>query len=405
MVTSEYPITSEAFFADPFPTLHRMREAQPVYFHEPIGAWFLARHDHCDAAVRDRRLINARARALLSTMTPALRDTPALETMVAQWSRLAWFLDPPEHTRSRAMINRAFSAARLETMRGEVRAAVDAVLQRRGPDGALEAVWDFADPIALSVLCMIFGLPEADRAKFIRWTTALIGASGAGEQGEDGARAGHEATVGLFEYISALVAERRARPGEDVISRFLGGEGEDPAVREEITIQCFGLIAAGYVTSRNQIAGAILTLLEHPEQLARLRADRRLLGSAVEEVLRYAPAVLTTNRLAAEDLEIGGRMIARGQLVFPILASANRDPAVYPDPDRFDVGRGGVKVMTFSFGPHYCPGGALIRLELEEVLGALLEFPTWERTGDHDYAGANLQDRGPSRLPIRLLAP
>ncbi|MFZ6179255.1 cytochrome P450 [Nannocystis pusilla] len=397
----EYPILSEAFFADPYPLLRRLREECPVYYHEPLGAWFLARHDHCEAAVRDRRLVNARARELLSTLMPALRGTGELEAMIGQWSRLLWFLDPPQHTRSRGLVMRGFSAAAIERVRGEVRASVEHALAGVTVGGELDVVWQFADPIALEVLCAIFGLPDEQRSDFRRWTTDIMQVAGAGATDEDPALRAKESSARLFALLAAIVQERRARPGDDMISRFLGDDRDDPAVIEEVTIQCFQMVGAGYVTSRNQIACAVLALLEHPDELARLRGTPALLIPAIEELLRFAPSVLTTNRLAAEDLEIGGKQIRKGQLVFPILASANRDPAAYVDPDRLDLARGG-RPMTFSVGPHYCPGGPLARLELEEALQALLRFPEWRLVGGFDYRGASLQDRGPSQLRVRL---
>ncbi|WAS90888.1 cytochrome P450 [Nannocystis punicea] len=402
MASPEYPLLSKNFFADPYPLLRRLRDECPVYYHAPLGAWFLARHDHCTAAVRDRRLVNARARQLLSTLMPALHGTDELAAMIGQWSRLLWFLDPPRHTRSRGLVMRGFSAAAIERVRDEVRASVeDALASVPGGGGELDVVWQFADPIALEVLCAIFGLPGELRADFRRWTTDIMQVAGAGATDEDPALRATDSSVKLFGLLAALVEERRARPGDDMISRFLGDDRDDPAVLEEVTIQCFQMVGAGYVTSRNQIACAVLALLEHPDELARLRATPGLLGPAIEELLRFAPSVLTTNRLAAEDLEIGGQQIRQGELVFPILASANRDPAAYPDPDRLDLARGG-RPMTFSIGPHYCPGGPLARLELEEALQGLLRFPSWQLVGGFDYRGASLQDRGPSQLRVRL---
>jgi len=399
--TPAFPILSEAFFADPYPLLRQLREECPVYFHAPIGAWFLARHDHCEAAVRDRRLVNARARELLSTLMPTLRGTDELEAMIGQWSRLLWFLDPPQHTRSRGLVMRGFSAAAVERLRGEVRACVTQALADVESGGEIDVVWQFADSVALEVLCAIFGLPGEQRDDFRRWTTDILQVAGAGATGDDPAQRAKDSSAKLFGLLGALVQERRAHPGDDLVSRFLGDDRDDPAVLEEVTIQCFQMIGAGYLTSRNQIACAVLTLLQHPGELERLRAEPTLLVPAIEELLRFAPSVLTTNRLAAEDLEIGGQTIRKGQLVFPILASANRDPAAYADPDRLDLARGG-RPMTFSLGPHYCPGGPLARLELEESLTALLKFSRWELVGGFDYRGASLQDRGPSQLRVRL---
>lgn len=403
--TSDYVISTKEFFADPFPTLRRMRDEDPVHFHAPLGIWFLTRFDHCDAVVCDLRFSNRRARELLGTLMPALRGTPDLEEMSARWSRLLWFLDPPRHTQSRSLVTRGFSSVALEHIRPKVAEIVRQALDEVRDRGTMDVAVDLADPVAINVLSALFGIPAADHANFRRWTADVLKGAGAGATSEEQAIRVKESSKSLFGYIFSLVEERRKNPGQDMISRFLEEGRGEPGMTEEVGFQCTQMIGAGYLTSANQISNAVLVLLRHPAELARLREDRGLLKSAIEEILRYEPSVLTTNRLCAEDVEIGGKLLKKGDLVFPVTAAANRDPAMFPDPDRFDIGRQGARHLTFSVGPHYCPGGALIRLEVEEALQAMLAFPRWE-LGDepYDYGSFNLQDRGPKTLPIRFSA-
>jgi cytochrome P450 len=163
------------------------------------------------------------------------------------------------------------------------------------------------------------------------------------------------------------------------------------------------MVGAGFVTSTNQIANTLLSLLRHPDELRKLRENEGLLKGAVEETLRHNPSVLSINRVCVRDTEIQGAKITKGQFVFAMVASANRDPGLVPDPDRFDITRSQNRHLTFGVGPHYCPGASLIRMEVEEALRALLTLPRWELTDrPFDYKGSNFQDRGPSSLHVRF---
>lgn len=194
-------------------------------------------------------------------------------------------------------------------------------------------------------------------------------------------------------------------PGSDLVSRLIEIDARTPGLEGEVIIQCVQILAAGYITSANQIANAVLCLLKHPAELQRLRQEPGLLSNAVEESIRYEPAGLTVNRICTEDTELGGKTIKKGELVFGFIAAANRDPEMFPDGDRFDVSRKPGRHITFGSGPHYCLGSMLLRMEVEEALRALLELSDWE-FGDEPYAYAsgNLQDRGPKTLQMRFRA-
>jgi cytochrome P450 len=203
--------------------------------------------------------------------------------------------------------------------------------------------------------------------------------------------------------VAHLVEERRKAPGEDLVSRFILEEAGNPDLTGDALIQSFHMVGGGLLTSVNQISNSVLALLQHPEELQKLREDPSLLKSALDECMRYEPSLLSLSRLCVADTEIHGTKISSGQFVFGMAASANRDPAVFPEPDRFDITRSRNRHMTFGVGSHYCPGAPLFRMELEEGIRALLTLPRWE-LGDepYDYAGSNFQDRGPSALHVRF---
>ncbi|MFY0581483.1 cytochrome P450 [Cystobacter fuscus] len=210
-------------------------------------------------------------------------------------------------------------------------------------------------------------------------------------------------TNDMVDYLADLVEKRRAAPGEDLISQLIAGEQGNPQLAGEAVIQSFQMIGAGFVTSTNQLSNTVLALLRHPEQLRALRQDPGLIRGAIEEGLRHEPAVMSINRVCVEDTELGGTRIPKGRLVYAMVAAANRDPSIFPDPERFELTRAPNRHMTFGVGAHYCPGASLVRLEVEEALRALLTLPRWELTGrPYDYQGSNFNDRGPSSLHLRF---
>ncbi|MDI3286621.1 cytochrome P450 [Polyangium sp. 15x6] len=399
-----YDIQSQAFFDDPYPTLHRIREEDPVHWFEPLRIWLVTRYDHADMVVRDdRRFLNHRARELIRVMMPTL-EGEELSAMVQMWSELAWFRDQPDHARLRQFMNKGFTPQAIEGLRPAVRTiAREALAAARDKGEEVDIVEDLADPIALSTITSLFGIPPGDRATFRGWITTLFKGAGGAAMAEDVTNRIKEHTSAMLGYIAALAERRRADRGDDVISRFWADEGAPSP--EDIVLQSYQVIVAGYRTSMNQIANTVWTLLRHPAELERLRDDPRRMKGAIEEALRYEPSVVVTNRLAAEDVEIGGKRIKKGELVFPILPAANRDPLVFPDPDRFDITRTGPRHLSFSMGHHYCIGAPLVRVEVEEALAALLEIPRWEPgSGPCLLGDYNLSDRGPKTLPMRLLA-
>jgi cytochrome P450 len=400
----EYDVSSEAFFRDPYPTLRRMQQEDPVYFWEPMKAWMLTRYDQINTLLLDPRFSAQRARPLLSTLAAAV-GREVVEKMIAQWSRMVFFLDPPRHTQTRSFLNQGVTPASIKALRPGIAAAARQALEAHRERGVIDIATQFADFVSLVAISHLFDFPEADRPQLRRWSDDVLKPAGVGVSADEVARRVVQSSEELFGYMEALVNERRARPGRDLVGRLIEIADQAPQLEGEIIVQCVQVLAAGYLTSANQITNAVLCLLKHPAQLQRLREDPELLTNAVEEIIRFEPASLTVNRICTVDTEIGGKAIKKGELVFGFIAAANRDPAMFPDGDRFDVSRKPGRHMTFGSGPHYCLGAMLIRLQVEESLRALLELSNWE-FGEEPYAYAtvNLQDRGPKTLQMRFRA-
>lgn len=404
MCGAGYDLLSEAFFHDPYPTLRQMQRKEPVYYWEPMKSWVLTRYELISMLLRDPRFTSQRARPLLTNLMPSA-EARALEKMITRWSRMLLFQDPPRHTRIRSAANHGFTPASIEALRPGVAAMARRILATHREQGTIDIATQFAEAISLGTLAELFGIPEADQPRFRSWTADMLKPAGAGASADEVARRVMDGSEALFEYLEALVQERRERPGNDMVSRLTVSYSREAELEGEVTVQCVQVLAAGYASVASQITNTVLCLLKHPTELRRLREEPGLLKSAVEEALRYEPAGLAVHRLCTEDLELGGKLIKRGEFVFGMVAAANRDPEVFPDGDHFDIGRKPGRHAAFGSGPHYCLGSALTRLEIEEALRALLELSDWEFGEEpYTYTDSNLQDRGPRTLKMRFRA-
>ncbi len=395
-------LTSESFFANPFPTFERLRTQAPVYFFEPYQGYILTRGADIEALAKSPHFTSRRAKEMLGGMG-LIGEDEGSKAMLETWSRMVFFQDAPRHTLLRQLIMKGFTPAALEHFRPRVAALVERALEKGRREGEMDVVSDFAEPIAINAIAELFALPEVDRPKFMKWAKDLLKPA-ASAVGTDDVRASVRKTSNdMVAYLKDVVEQRRAKPGEDLVSQFLAGTEGNPELAGEAVIQSFQMIGAGFVTSTNQLTNTMLALLKHPEQLSALRADPGLIRGAIEEALRHEPAVLSINRLCVQDTELSGTRIPKGHFVHAMVASANRDPALFPEPERFDIRRSPNRQVTFGVGAHYCPGASLVRIEVEEVLKALLTLPRWELAGKpYNYQGSNFQDRGPSSLHVRF---
>jgi cytochrome P450 len=312
-------------------------------------------------------------------------------------------LDPPDHTRIRTLVGKAFTPRRIDALRPRIQQIVDQALDRLDPTAPIDLIRDFAVPVPIQVIAELLGVPTDDRELFKSWSSrlvALLDPLSADATLADAAEAFSELDV----YFTRLFAERRLRPRDDLISALVAASEQGERLNEiELLATVFLILGAGHETTTNLIGNAVAAMIAHPDERKRLRDDPGMIETAVEEFLRFDSPVQATDRIAGSDLEIDGHSIAQGQLVLLLLGAANRDPTVFESPDRLDLSRAENPHLSFSQGAHFCLGAQLARAEGQIALGTLMtRFPDWR--GDDrglDWRGG-LVLRGPRAIPIRL---
>lgn len=348
---------------DPYPFYAHMRRENPVH-RSAQGIWYLTRYADVEAALGDLRLSNDRDR-MTRAYSALGGDLKAFSRLTDRLGRVMTNTDPPDHARLRKLANKAFTARRVEALRDGVQRIVDRLIdEAAGP--TMDLIEAVASPLPMSVVCELFGIPVEDRPRVKGWFRRF------GRLSEDIDKS--EAAIEQYEeYLSGLIRQRRREPGDDLISALVATQTRDDRLTDsELLSTCFVLITAGDETTTHLIGNGVLALLRHPDQLARLRADPSLIRGAVEELARYDTVTQAIVRVVAEDLEIGGRTLREGELVYPFLAAANRDPERFEDPDRLDLSRPGNRHLSFGHGPHFCLGGPLARLQAEVAIGTLV---------------------------------
>jgi cytochrome P450 len=380
--------------ADPYPLYRELREIAPVHRSGMGPAWFLTRYDDCRTMLRDPRFgkaepddDNGAMGAFFSSMGPAAEET----ALTQRRSMLA--LNPPDHTRLRGLVSRGFTPKRVHDLRPAIEAMTDHVIglmiDAADADGEVEVLGTLGFPLPVKVIGELVGVPEADRDMF-RPLVRTVAASLEPGTTPEMLRDSMDAAAELQEYFRNLIAVRTADPQDDLTSVLISAhEDGDRLTEDEMVATLILIFAAGFETTTNLIGNGLLTLLQHPDQLRRLRADPSLLPAAVEEILRYQSPVQADGRRCMQDATLAGHDIAKGEWVITFLGAANRDPLVWDDPERFDIRPRETQVMSFASGIHYCLGAALARLEGEVVFGKLLERlpsielveePTWRNT-------------------------
>ncbi|MFD8792256.1 cytochrome P450 family protein [Streptomyces vinaceus] len=362
------PYGDPAFLADPFPLYRQLREDGPVrrvVIAGALEAWLVTRYEDGLAALSDTRLSSDVRDAADTRLLEQLPGTER-ESMLGNMLRS----DPPDHTRLRRLVSKAFTARRVAEMRPRIQEVTDRLLDAVVADGRADLVADFALPLPVTVISELLGVPVDERHEFQRWTDRMLMR---GAQPPDPAVV-NEAWRHMRAYVTELIGAKRAEPGEDLLSALITARDEEQRLSEdELVAMVFLLLAAGYVTTVNLISGGIAMLLAHPDQLDLLRSDPALLPGAVEEFLRYdGPVSPGIARFAREDVEIAGVRIPRGATVLIGSAVADRDPDRFPDPDRLDITRADNAHLAFGHGIHYCLGAPLARLEGQIAIGTAL---------------------------------
>ena len=406
-MTYVFDLGKPATNANPFPEFARLRAEDPVHWSPAMKAWIITRHADVKQVALNNRQISA------DRLTPFFKTNPeylrgSIDSLVRYLNHWMVFRDPPDHTRLRRLFNKAFTPTSVSNLRPSIESIVahliDGMEARARRGETVDYIADFAYPLPASVIMDLLGVPRADLERVKVWSDDIalfIGtAQVAGNKylrAESGAKA-------MSDYFRSLVEARTAEPHDDMISHLvLARDDRDALTTDEIIGTCILLLFAGHETTTNLIGNGFLYSMRHRDQWERLVADPSLAGSAVEEYLRYDGPSGALARVAAADLEMGGKTIREGQRLFAFMNSANRDPEAFADPDRFDISREPNVHLTFGHGIHFCLGAPLARLEAQIAATRLAErLPDVRLSGGDPEWHDSLILRGVKRLPVQL---
>ncbi|HEY6979786.1 cytochrome P450 [Reyranella sp.] len=386
-----------AFLADPYSFYRRLREQAPVFKAEQ-GFWLLTRYEDVAFSLRDKRF----GKDFAGTIRRRYGEDRLREPTIANLSRTMLVLDPPDHTRLRSLVTKAFTARRIADMRPRIRRLVDQQLDHVAGKGGMDVIRDLAHRLPVIVICDMLGIPEEHRAAFLAGSNVsgrVLDPVPMTRQELDHANAMTEAGNAYFDQLCEL---RRRQPQDDLTTELVKAEeAGDRLSAEELRSNIGLLFGAGHETTTNLIGNGLLALHRSPDQWQRLKDEPSLIAGAVEELLRFDSSVQMTGRVTNTEVEVGGVTIPAGESIIMLLGAANRDPAQYDDPDRLDVARENVRPMSFGGGIHHCLGAQLARLEAELVFTALVErLPSLELPEkDRPDWRRNFTLRGLNKLP------
>lgn len=389
-------LASPEFLADPYPTYRRLIEQTPVFWlphsNAPGGMWCVARYDDVTFILHNAPIFKDTSR-----IAPPDELTPLDRAMLQR--------DPPDHTRLRRLASHAFTPRRVQSLEPRIEQMSLDLIKSIRERGVADFIADYARPLPIMVIAELLGVPFEDHDRFSAWSDQIMTGSDSVLGGEEAARRSQEAMASLVAYFTALIAQRRQQPRDDLISALIAArDAEDRLSEDELLGMCVLLLIAGHETTVNLIGNGLLTLLRHPEQLALLRHHPEYLTSAIEEMLRYeSPVQRSTPRFAAETFEIAGQRIEQGQQISLMFGAANRDPAHFPNPDRFDITRYPNPHLGFGSGIHYCLGAPLARIEARVAFSHILEhLPAIRLMTDQPEWKPVTWLRGLRRLPVSV---
>lgn len=397
-MTAPLDLTDPAVVADPYPAFAAARAQAPVQWHEGLQLWLAFTHAEANAVLRDRRLGR-----IWRDKVPAERFGSF--NLIHRNAILE--MEPPEHTRLRRLISSAFARGHVERLRPWVerlaRELVDGLVERSGGSEPVDVLSGMAEQLPVDVIAELLGVPQADRPLLRPWSNAIVkmyeyGRTTAIEEGAE------RAAAEFVAYLRELTAQRRRVPGDDLLSHLVhmrDTEG-DRLTEDELVTTCILLLNAGHEATVNVSGNGLLALLEHPDQLQRLRDDPALLPTAIEELMRFDSPLQLFERTATEDVGIGGVTVPAGQKIAALLGSANRDRAVFAEPDVLDVGRADNPHISFGAGVHFCIGAPLARVELQASFGALLGRTARLELGRPAQRRPEFVIRGLRELPVVL---
>jgi cytochrome P450 len=382
-----------AYFDNPYPFYEQIRQQRLV--RDPQGAWLAGRFEDVDFILKDRRF-GKQAPPGTESNLPVGRDQRDRLTILNT--------DPPDHTRLRGLVAKAFSAPRVEAMRSNIQRLVDGIIDEVAPRGHMDLVGEYAFPIPATIISDMLGIPDADRSRFAKLSNDII-AFGSGIRSDMDPETQQQKVIEVSKefdsYLQELFAIKRRSVDDDLTTALIRAEDEEGRLSEEELTQNIRLLfMAGHETTVNLMGNALVALYRFPEQLERLKQQPQLMPKAVEEFLRFDSSVQQLPRVAQQDVEIGNQLIRAGEMVICLLGSANHDPEIYPEPDQLDFERPFVRSKSFGGGIHFCLGAQLARIETEIALNTLFDrLPSLEIVNlDELSYPLNPFFRGPERL-------
>jgi pimeloyl-[acyl-carrier protein] synthase len=365
----------EDVMIDPYPTLRRLQREDPVHWCDAIGAWLFTRYEDIVPTFRNVCAYSNEGR--LSKVVEYLPAESRAHYKVLEEhfrAKSLIFSDPPDHTRLRALVTKVFNATRVEEMRPRIQELIGKLLDAALDRGQADIIQDIAVPLPFAIVGTIIGVPATDQEHVKRWADELLAFQGLNKPPEAILKVSQQALIDFRAYIGELIRERRRMPRADLLSSLVAAEAEgDKLTEQELTYTCLTLLVAGHETTTSLIGNGLYTILRHPDQWELLKREPSPINSAVEEMLRYESPVARQPRVVKEDIEVRGKLVRSGDVVFQMLNAANRDPEYFENPDQFDIRRQPNKHVSFGMGIHFCVGALLARTETQILFQALLD--------------------------------
>ncbi|MEU6886064.1 cytochrome P450 [Streptomyces viridosporus] len=391
-----------AFVADPYPAYAELRERGRVHWFEPTNQWLVPHHADVSALLRDRRLGRTYLHRFGHEEFGRTAPPPEHEPFHTLNDHGMLDLEPPDHTRIRRLVSKAFTPRTVERLKPYVQGLAQELVARLVEAGGGDLLRDVAEPLPVAVIAEMLGIPESDRAPLRPWSADICGMYELNPSQEAAAKA-VRASAEFSDYLRHLITERRRDPGDDLISGLIAAHDEDDRLTEqEMVSTCALLLNAGHEATVNATVNGWWALFRNPDQLAALRADPSLVPSAVEELMRYDTPLQLFERWVLDEIEIDGTVIPKGAEVAMLFGSANHDPAVFTDPERLDLARRDNPHISFSAGIHYCIGAPLARIELTASLAALLEKAPTLAPAEEPERKPNFVIRGLEGLAVEV---
>jgi pimeloyl-[acyl-carrier protein] synthase len=398
----DYQAFCEERLDNPYPFFHRLRAEDPVHWCDQTNLWLVTRYEDVFSGLRDSRLSSSRMGMYRQALPDEMqREVEPLLDHISKWIILR---DQPDHSRLRRLVSRAFTPRILATWRSRIEERAETMLIEAAKDGQMDFLHDYCYPLPATVICEMMGIPRNHQDDFRHWAEDVMNFStGGGPPMVPFAAKASKSLERLLDILNGLIDRRRHELGDDLISALIRAEeAGDKLTHEELLSLGVFLFIAGHETTMNLIANALVALLANPEEFDKLKNDvDGKMATAVEELLRYDTSVTRAVRQATEDTEIGGKSIKEGQTVIFLLGAANRDPAQFLDPDRLDLERTPNAHVSFGWGPHFCLGGPLARIEIELALRAVLRHtPNIRRASDDLQWRPTMGVRALMSLPV-----